>query len=209
VGFLTCRALALQTRTGGIGAAAREEPHLVDSEVLFTLKLLESQFHNDVAPLMVSELIISENQSFLESRDEPLGEYFMKKVYASGRVFMSSSIAALCVGCYYMPSLNELVKHLMKTTILVVNVPGGWERRPYKDLFYWLLWEKNLLAIGLYRRSSTRRGDYSYVFTNPPINDVTLAATDQVYCLVPTRREDDDSSSSNAGVKRTVLAGMM
>merc|ERR1719426_593166 len=62
VGFLTCRALALQTRTGGIGAAAREEPHLVDSEVLFTLKLLESQFHNDVAPLMVSELIISENQ---------------------------------------------------------------------------------------------------------------------------------------------------
>jgi calmodulin len=88
-----------------------------------------------------------------------------------------------------MPALNKLVKELVRSHVLVVSVPNGWERRPYRDLFTWLLWEKNLLAMGLYRKASARRGDVSYIFTCPPTEDVTLHATDKVFCLVPTRPE--------------------
>ena len=83
-----------------------------------------------------------------------------------------------------MPTLNGLVKELVRSNILVVNVPNGWERRPYRDLFQWLLWEKNLLPMGIYRKASARRGDMSYVFTSPPAEDVTLHGSDKVCCCV-------------------------
>jgi Ca2+-binding EF-hand superfamily protein len=96
-----------------------------------------------------------------------------------------------------MPTLNGLVKELVRSNILVVNVPNGWERRPYRDLFQWLLWEKNLLPMGIYRKASARRGDMSYVFTSPPAEDVTLHGSDKVFCLVPTKPpsgKDEDTT---------------
>merc|ERR1719313_10740 len=186
-GFTTARAIALQTVSS---ESTVDEPHLVDSEVLFTLKLIESQFPPDITPpFAVSELMMSSNQSFLESRDDAVVNvpYYLKKVYASGRVFTSKAITSLSVGSYYMPALNKLVKELVQSHVLVVSVPNGWERRPYRDLFTWLLWEKNLLAMGIYRKASARRGDAAYIFTSPPAGDVTLHASDKVFCLVPTR----------------------
>ena len=98
-----------------------------------------------------------------------------------------------------MPTLNGLVKELVRSNVLVVNVPNGWERRPYKDLFQWLLWEKNLLPMGIYRKASARRGDISYIFTSPPAEDVTLHGSDKVFCIVPTRPPSGKETDGKVG----------
>ena len=64
---------------------------------------------------------------------------------------------SLAVGTFYNPSLPALVKSLVDHEQIVLRVPVKFVGRSLFQLFEWMLFQKGLLVVGLYRQSKPRR----------------------------------------------------
>lgn len=125
-------------------------------------------------------------------------EYYRQPRYASGQLFVSSIVTNLAVGALYNPSLTLLVRELLAAQMLLVPVPLVWENHAFGELHQWLLTEKNLLVLGLYRtqkmESEESKGaqldsglvSLSYFFMAPPASDTRVLRTDRALCLAPS-----------------------
>merc|ERR1712187_220822 len=98
----------------------------------------------------------------------------------SGTIIASASMMSMIGNTLHNPSLLPLLEAIMRAPLLLLPVPDAMVRRSYMDLFQWLLNERNLLALGLYRNSHAdpfwRRDEEMlfYTFTGPPAFDTVV-----------------------------------
>ena len=62
-------------------------------------------------------------------------------------------------------------------------VPDEFINKTYDKLFRYLLNEKNLVAIGLYRLPGANDNSYPYCYTNPDMKKTNVTSRDRVFVL--------------------------
>lgn len=128
--------------------------------------------------------------------------------YASGQLFVGGMITSLAANVFYSPSLYDLVSKMIAAHVTMLKVPPPWVGKPYVDFFDHLLWEQNLLAIGMFRTAQVRLGgvqnrelstsqlvngrspegdirgkSHQYVYTAPPAWDTKILESDCIICF--------------------------
>jgi len=78
-------------------------------------------------------------------------EYFHQARFASGHLFCGSMITSFAVNAFYNPTLVDLISAMINASVTLVEVPSLYVGRSYGDLFAYLLWTEEQLAIGLLR----------------------------------------------------------
>ena len=63
-----------------------------------------------------------------------------------------------------------------------ISVPGEYVNKQYSDLFFALLHDRGMLALGLYRAPGTLGAPSAYVFTNP-LKETIVHEGDLVYVI--------------------------
>jgi hypothetical protein len=128
----------------------------------------------------------------------PNVDYAYHYRFMTGQIFLSSAMTAFVANTLYNPELVQLIGSLMQAPLLLLPLPQMWERRAYCDLVAWLLRNRNLLAMGLYRNGQAAEAgafgkpvdettpSHHYIFTCPPAYMTLVVRTDQVLCLAPT-----------------------
>ncbi|CAD7946174.1 unnamed protein product [Amoebophrya sp. A120] len=138
--------------------------------------------------------------------------------YASGGCFTAGVFTSLAVGTFYNPSLPALVKALVDHEQIVLRVPQKFVGRSLFQLFEWMLFNKGLLVIGLYRQSRPRReplmmsslglnadpvsyckkrrmaqelnAAFCYLCSCPSVNETFLKEEDRALCLALSEKVD-------------------
>lgn len=82
------------------------------------------------------------------------GDYLIQPRYACGRLFASSIVTSLAVNTYYNPSLAKLIEEMINSRIVMIDVGKGWNEESYYDLFQFVLEQRDLLPIGIFRRAA-------------------------------------------------------
>jgi len=130
----------------------------------------------------------------IEDKYEELEKFDIKyhPRYLRGQVFHPSAVASMVANSVYNPTLIAMVDALIESPMMLVDVPKVWFQCRYSDFAIWLLRERELLALGLYRNAeasqSAHTGDYLddtapthwFVYTAPPGSKTLLVKTDQV-----------------------------
>merc|ERR1719230_328794 len=75
--------------------------------------------------------------------------------FMCGMVFVASAMTALVANTMHNHSLISLVSSLLQAPFLLLQVPVVWQGQSYADLCEWLLKQRNLLALGIYRNSGS------------------------------------------------------
>merc|ERR1711977_157346 len=83
-----------------------------------------------------------------------VSEYFRQPRFACGQLFISNVVTSLVVNTFYNQSLAQLVGAMVGAHVKTVTVPREWEGKSYMEYFDYLLWEKHLMAIGIFRRAA-------------------------------------------------------
>lgn len=84
---------------------------------------------------------------------EAVSEYYRQPRFACGRLFVSNVVTSLVVNTHFNPSLAQLIGAMISANIQMVKVSGEWEGKPYMDYFDHLLFERQLMSIGIYRKT--------------------------------------------------------
>eukprot|EP00929_Paragymnodinium_shiwhaense_P022758 TRINITY_DN14444_c3_g1_i1.p1 TRINITY_DN14444_c3_g1~~TRINITY_DN14444_c3_g1_i1.p1 ORF type:complete len:1126 (+),score=244.01 TRINITY_DN14444_c3_g1_i1:182-3559(+) len=125
-------------------------------------------------------------------------EYVYHYRFMKGQVFVSSSMTSFVANTFYNPSLVQLVQYLMQAPLLILPLPAAWERKSYADLSMWLLKNRNLLALGLYRSAQAAESGafgqplddnvptFHYMFTAPAAYKTLVVRSDRILCLAPS-----------------------
>lgn len=135
-----------------------------------------------------------ENYEVLDSCD-----YTRHPRWLRGDMFVAGFLTSVVSNSLYTDSLTGMVLGIVEqSTLLSIPLPVEWVRHKYADLFLWLIRERNLLPLGLYRNSAdsretgdTDRGhgsgpDIHYTATCPP-GSTRLVRSDRIFCLLPNR----------------------
>jgi hypothetical protein len=168
--------------SGGGGSGVHTDPYMVDSEAIFCARLIESHLGSAVSgPQVIAELTFDMNYHFiplpgasaathaaLQARmgegdtsaatmdinaTSSISEYYRQPRFACGRLFVSNVVTSLVVNTFYNQSLAQLVGAMVSAQISTVTVPREWEGKSYMEYFDYLLWEKQLMAIGVFRKA--------------------------------------------------------
>ncbi|KAJ3444332.1 calcium-activated potassium channel alpha chain [Anaeramoeba flamelloides] len=122
--------------------------------------------------------------------------YFYNQVFASGKIFIEGFFDSLLAHSYFNPDILQIIKKLTRfsqlniseniqqSRFLSIPLPKSMIGKNFKNLFYFLLEKKNILAIGLLRAKKYNRLQnlLPYVLINPE-PQTTLFQNDQVYIL--------------------------
>merc|ERR1719321_2638404 len=141
-------------------------------------------------------------------------EYLRQPRYACGQLFVSSIVTSLAVNSFYNPSLAHMIEGMIDAQILMVDVGKGWHREPFYDFYRHVLENRDLLAIGIFRKVSVGSKPTSafneaakakerlqgkkkkkaksifallpdnYVFSSPPAKTAFLTQDDTVICIM-------------------------
>ncbi|CAK0844835.1 unnamed protein product [Prorocentrum cordatum] len=118
--------------------------------------------------------------------------------YMRGQAFTSSFVTSLMASTLYNPSILVMVDALMRAPMMVLHVPFGFTQRTYGEFCFWLLSDRNILALGLYRSATAAEADatgkpvdetkptHHFVYTAPQAFATRLVKTDQVIALAPS-----------------------
>mmetsp|Transcript_66101 Transcript_66101/g.158123 ORF Transcript_66101/g.158123 Transcript_66101/m.158123 type:complete len:1159 (+) Transcript_66101:123-3599(+) len=112
--------------------------------------------------------------------------------FMQGQIVFSSLLMQLAGKSLHNTNHIRIVQALIDTSMIVVPVPEAFVRRSIMDLYVWLLREKNLLCIAIYRHSHAdpywKKNDelIEYIFTGPKTCDELAFKSDKVICLVPS-----------------------
>jgi hypothetical protein len=141
-------------------------------------------------------------------------EYLRQPRYACGQLFVSSIVTSLAVNSYYNPSLAHMIEGMIDAQIVMVDVGKGWHREPFYDFYKHVLENRDLLAIGIFRKVMVDNKQASgfqeankakerlmgkkkkkaksifalmpdnYVFSSPPAKSSFLTQDDTVICIM-------------------------
>jgi hypothetical protein len=141
-------------------------------------------------------------------------DYLRQPRYACGQLFVSSIVTSLAVNSFYNPSLAHMIEGMIDAQILMVDVGKGWHREPFYDFYRHVLENRELLAIGIFRKVSVGSKPSSayneaskakerlqgkkkkkaksifallpdnYVFSSPPAKTSFLTQEDTVICIM-------------------------
>merc|ERR1712113_1370071 len=110
----------------------------------------------------------------------------------------SSIVTTLMASTLYNHSILPLVDALMRAPMLVLPIEHAFVQRKYGEFCFWLLNNRNILALGLYRSASASEADafnkpvdeskptHHFVYAAPPAFSTRLIKTDQIICLAPS-----------------------
>jgi hypothetical protein len=122
-------------------------------------------------------------------------DYFRQARFASGQLFVSSLVTSLVVNTLFNPSLALLVQEMVSAQVVLAAAPAEYKGKSYLQVFKWLMLKRNLIAMGLYRRSESFAYDlghpknkrqvlpHYYMFTAPPAKDTIVAQSDRILCI--------------------------
>merc|ERR1712228_498477 len=79
--------------------------------------------------------------------------------YMRGQAFISSIVTTLMASTLYNPSILPLVDALMRAPMLVLPIEHAFVQKKYGEFCFWLLNNRNILALGLYRSASASEAD--------------------------------------------------
>merc|ERR1719491_363750 len=108
----------------------------------------------------------------------------------NGTVFFTSVMTALVANSMHNRSM-------LSCTTALVQVPHAWLGQSYADLCQWLIKNRNLLALGIYRNSTSsaeaelntadrKKPSLYYMFTAPPAYKTILNRSDRILVLAPS-----------------------
>jgi len=136
-------------------------------------------------------------------------DFLRQPRFASGQLFVSSIVTSLAVNTYYNPTLAELIVAMIDAQIVMLEVGPGWHEECFYDYFMYVLNKRELLAIGIYRKTSVVSTDTKkktlkggrrkqgaktnshiklipdhYVYSSPAAKDTVLTSQDAVLCIM-------------------------
>ncbi|KAH9096851.1 hypothetical protein LEN26_017260 [Aphanomyces euteiches] len=136
-------------------------------------------------PPPVAQAVKALTRKVLSRADDPL-DNICHPLYASGKVFISNSLDAMLGSCDRYGSTLDLVQLLTfgeeregGRVVDLIDLPSGYMDKEFRDLFEYLLRQKDILALGLYRARQKR---HSYVFMNP-FEGAIVREADKVFVL--------------------------
>lgn len=202
------------------GSAIFPQQWMADADVICCTRLVESQLQSSSKTPVIAELTFSANHAFipllntetgyLHEEDEQEGRtlqnlaaempFYRQPRFASGQLYVGSTITSVLVNAHFNPSLTELVSTLIGSNVVMVSVTPVWVGRPYNEFFDDLLWSQQLLAVGIFRLAvsddeknitaaggvpcleGVGRKQLTYLYTAPPGKETAMLATDRVIC---------------------------
>jgi hypothetical protein len=147
-------------------------------------------------------------------QDQAGADYLRQPRYACGQLFVSSIVTSLAVNSFYNPSLAHMIEGMIDAQIVMVDVGKGWHREPFYDFYKHVLENRDLLAIGIFRKVMVEKGPAggfsesskakerlqgkkkkkaksifallpdNYVFSSPPAKSANLTQDDTVICIM-------------------------
>lgn len=105
--------------------------------------------------------------------------YYRTARYARGQLFVDTTLTSLAVNTFYNPSLCELVSAMVSAPMSRWQVSAEWVTKSFFELFDYLLWVEQLLAVALFRE----QGGVPYLYTAPPGKETTILTGDLVICF--------------------------
>mmetsp|Transcript_66588 Transcript_66588/g.147465 ORF Transcript_66588/g.147465 Transcript_66588/m.147465 type:complete len:1184 (-) Transcript_66588:51-3602(-) len=160
---------------------------------------LKESLDNRGAPLGELDLGVEPCDEIYE--DIEASDYAYQHRFMRGEVFVSTILTTLLANTLYNPSLVPLLHSLVKAPMLLLPLPAEWERKSYADFASWLLTERNILVLGMYRSAQASQAaafqrpldesipTHHYVYTAPPAHSTTMIRSDRILCLAPTEVE--------------------
>jgi len=117
--------------------------------------------------------------------------------YMNGTVFVTSVMTALVANSMHNRSMLSCTTALLQAPFLLLQVPLAWLGQSYSDLCMWLIKNRNLLALGIYRNSASsseaelntadhKKPSLYYMFTAPPAYKTILSRSDRILVLAPS-----------------------
>lgn len=115
-----------------------------------------------------------------------------------GDMFVAGALTALVANTLYNPSLVPMVNAMIESSMLLLPLPVEWVRRTYEEFSAWLLDERDLLTLGIYRSSAAVKENEDgervsitgptmhYMFTSPPGRTTKMVRSDRILCLAPS-----------------------
>lgn len=112
--------------------------------------------------------------------------------YMRGQVFYSSVVTSIVASSMYNPNLVTMVDALMEAPMLMLEVPKVFYQARYSDFAVWLLRERGLMVLALYRSAEASQSAHTggfldmatpthdFVYTCPPGTKTLLVKSDRV-----------------------------
>lgn len=112
--------------------------------------------------------------------------------YMRGQVFYSSVVTSIVASSMYNPNLVTMVDALMEAPMLMLEVPQVFYQARYSDFAVWLLRERGLMVLALYRSAEASQSAHTggfldmatpthdFVYTCPPGTKTLLVKSDRV-----------------------------
>lgn len=196
---------------------------MLDAESIFIYKAIKKCNKN--VQIMI-ELVYNSNIEFLLTKDAKKDvksdqefKYEFTPLFAAGEVYISSIIDTLTSQAYYNPHIVTILRQLLtggkqsntvirticelaelkQSNLWQISVPEDYLNKSFGELFNYLAFERELIALGLYRLPGATDNKHPYVYTNP--NPSTkLTHRDKVFVLAANM--PNDLLSENIEVKK-------
>jgi hypothetical protein len=134
------------------------------------------------------------NVTSIHVRQEELDQFdrfsVLTPMHASGRVFTNNTFARLLCQTFYNPIVVMIIEHmcgfggwteLTGSSIFMVKCPSGYEGKTYLEIYQYFI-EKEMVVMGLYRHTSSRKTKLPFVYTCPR-RETIVFAQDRLYIV--------------------------
>lgn len=132
--------------------------------------------------------------------DLETNDYAWHLRYMRGQVFMTSMMTCMMANSLYNPSLLWLIPVIAAAPMALIPLPAMWEKRLFGDFAIWLLREKGLLSVALYRSATASIASFlgkpldssvpthHFVYCVPNGNTCQLVKSDRIICIAQQER---------------------
>jgi hypothetical protein len=131
-----------------------------------------------------------------ETEDEDM-LFYLQPRYACGQLYIGNVVCSMAANTLYNPSLSPLVSTMIASKVVMVEVPKDWSGKTYVEYFDYLLWSRELLALGIYRR-----GEYK----GPRQRDLDKARVEQKAAEEAGEEDDSDLDMMDDDMEMTQTA---
>eukprot|EP00347_Sterkiella_histriomuscorum_P022282 403331035 len=178
---------------------------MIDAQSIFIYKAIKR-----INPTLqiLTELSYSSNIDFLLPKSKKNQEYTLSTLYAAGEVYIAATIDTITAQAFYNPHVVTILQQILvgrgeksvkddneaeilanfddklsQSNLWQIMIPEEFINKTYDKLFKYLLLEKSLIAIGLYRLPGANDNQYPYCYTNPDQKKTTITSKDRVFVL--------------------------
>ena len=191
---------------------------LIDADSIFSYQHIKRISDDNV---LVVELVSAPNMAFLEPKLQwTSSEFYMSPCFASGTAYTASILDTLVCQTYYNRDLLTIIRVLVcgggaldeVTTcdnvtrkqgfISQIRAPEDTWGFKYIDFFKYLLYNHQMICLGLYRAPLASSNITSYVYTNPH-SDAEVGPGDRAF-VICNREPDETFRQSNKMLTHSV-----